>query len=372
MFGNPGQAGSECVPLPSAFTSRTEHAAVRVEGAGAGGPAWPCRLAVPLLRQGSVQLSPRVAFLWVTGKARALGGASRSPGPAIVCWACWPPGVAPLPPTPPGPPPRGSAGVYRKCRTRLGGGWRGPGRCVLARLVGLRAGAPLPTPRTRLFVVAEGKGPTSRAALPLPGLFPPGRHTLPASQTPASPPLLPREAPEREGKKSPELGDSSICHWSFCLGPQFPHLLNGRLAAAPANPQQCSQPWCSPAVRRRADGPASPVTQGVQAGLAYTTATFPRSLCMWSPVKMHPGSTSCFSKPEWELERGLASSASMPGVRYGLSGFTSLISPFGRQGFYLGQEDLDLGLGTALCPLRHPEQIPRHLGASVFPSVNQR
>lgn len=157
---------------------------------GRGGPAWPCRLVVPLLRQGSVPPSssrPGWHFSGSQGRPGLLEGPAGAPGqPLCVGLAgrrVWPP----HPPTPPGPPPRGSAGVYRKCRTRLGGGWRGPGRCVLARLVGLRAGAPLPTPRTRLFVVAEGKGPTSRAALPLPRLFPPGRHTLPASQTPRQP-----------------------------------------------------------------------------------------------------------------------------------------------------------------------------------------
>lgn len=68
----------------------------------------------------------------------------------------------------------------RKCRYlqemqdkawEVGGGgvanlWE-PRRCVWALVGGLRAGIPLPTPRTRLFVVVEGKGPTSQAALPL-------------------------------------------------------------------------------------------------------------------------------------------------------------------------------------------------------------
>ena len=66
---------------------------------------------------------------------------------------------------------------------------------------------------------------------------------------------------------------------------------------SPRNPQQCSRPWCSPSVRLRADGPASAMTQGVQAGLAYATATCLRSLCAWSSVKVHPGSTRYFSKP---------------------------------------------------------------------------
>ena len=54
-----------------------------------------------------------------------------------------------------------------------------------------------------------------------------------------------------------------------------------------------------------------------------------------------------------------------------LVAFTSPISPFERQGFYVGQEDLNLSLGTTLCSPRHPEQIPQHLEALVFSSVKR-
>ena len=103
-----------------------------VEGAGAGwgDPAWPCRLALPLLRQGSVELSSSRQgwhFSGWQGRPGLLEGPAGALGQPLCAGLAgrrvWPPN----PPTPPGPPPRGSAGVYRKCRTRLGGGWRGPG-----------------------------------------------------------------------------------------------------------------------------------------------------------------------------------------------------------------------------------------------------
>lgn len=168
----------------------------------------------------TVQLSPRVAFLWVAGKAWAVGGAGWSPGPAIVCWACRLPGVAPQPPNTARPSPQRKCWCLQEMQDKAGRWVEGAWKMCLGPAGGAEGGAPLCTPRTRLFVVAEGKGPTSRAALPLPGLFPPGRHTLPASQTTttpttptpaASPPLLPREAPGSKGKKSPELGGSSVC-----------------------------------------------------------------------------------------------------------------------------------------------------------------
>ena len=91
--------------------------------------------------------------------------------------------------------------------------------------VGLRAGAPLPTQRTRPFVAVEGKGPTSQAVLPLPCLFPPGRHTLQACKSQASRPLLPREAPGSvERALSWATGDLPLV---LLLWTQSPHLLNG-------------------------------------------------------------------------------------------------------------------------------------------------
>lgn len=156
----------------------------------------------------TVQFSPRVAFLWVAGKARAVGGASHCVLGSKAA-GCGPP----HPPTPPGPPPRGSAGVYRKCRTRLGGGWRGPGRCVLAWLEGLRAG-PFSAPQGRGFLLLlKGKVPLPGQPCPSLASFlqdaTPCRPPKPPTPTPTSPPLLPREAPGSKGKESPELGDSS-------------------------------------------------------------------------------------------------------------------------------------------------------------------
>lgn len=136
----------------------------------------------------TVQLSPRVAFLWVAGKAWAVGGAQPLCA-GLAGRRVWPPN----PPTPPGPPPRGSAGVYRKCRTRLGGGWRGPGRCVLARLVGLRAGLLSAHQGRGFLLLLKGKVPLPGQPCPSPASFlqdaTPCRPPKPPPPPPPQPPL---------------------------------------------------------------------------------------------------------------------------------------------------------------------------------------
>lgn len=99
----------------------------------------------------TVQLSPRVAFLWVTGKARAVGGASRSPGPAIVCWACWPPGVAPPPPNTARPSPQRKCWCLQEMQDKAGRWVEGAWKMCLGPAGGAEGGGPTPHPKDEAF-----------------------------------------------------------------------------------------------------------------------------------------------------------------------------------------------------------------------------
>ena len=74
----------------------------------------------------------------------------------------WPP----PPPNTPRPTPQRKCWCLQEMQDKAGRWVEGAWKMCLGLAGGAEGGALLRTPRTRLFVVAEGKGPTSRAALP--------------------------------------------------------------------------------------------------------------------------------------------------------------------------------------------------------------
>ena len=147
-----------------------------------------------------------MAFLLVPGKAWGVGLLLQPQGQPL-CAAHRTLGVPPHSPHPPHtgrPSPGGSAGVYRKCRTRPGRGWRRvedvsgawwPG-------VALRAGTPLPTPRTGFLLLLKGKVPLPRQ----PCLFPPGQPHPAGLQCP-KPPTSPPQGGSWEHEAAPHDRD---------------------------------------------------------------------------------------------------------------------------------------------------------------------